>query len=290
MNFEDHKIDRQWLLRYVLGELSQDETRAADERFFSDDSFASALDESYRDVLDDYATNLIQGAERERVESAFFSAADRGRRLSLLQAMQSPRHVAASAHGAALRKRRIRSSWPLAISACALAAAVALAVFIHTRPSRIARDRNVPDEAATATSAGQRKPELPAASTPASAESAFTILLLPGVTRGEQPATDFSIPRSAANVNFQIVLPEDDASGAAFAVRLSQSSGTELRFVRDLPARKMDGQTYVEFSVPSNDLPAGNYLVDVYASSAASSPIARFSVRLARSAARPPQP
>ena len=73
--------NREWLLRYVLGELSEDETRQADERFFADDAFAGMVDETYRDALDAYAAGEIKGSDKERVERAFFGEPHQAGRL-----------------------------------------------------------------------------------------------------------------------------------------------------------------------------------------------------------------
>jgi anti-sigma factor RsiW len=81
--------NREWLLRYVLGELSEDETRQADERFFADDTFAGMIDEAYRDTLDSYAAGEIRGSDKERVERAFFSGPHQAGRLKILEAMQA---------------------------------------------------------------------------------------------------------------------------------------------------------------------------------------------------------
>jgi hypothetical protein len=80
---------REWLVRYVLGELSEDETRSADERFFSDETFALMVDETYRDLVDAYSANEIGGSEKERVERAFFSEPRRAHQLEVLQALRS---------------------------------------------------------------------------------------------------------------------------------------------------------------------------------------------------------
>jgi hypothetical protein len=299
MKAEDHNIDRRWLLSYVLGDLSENETRVADERFFSDDAFAMALDETYRDVLDDYAAQTITGAEQERVKRAFFSGPYEGRRLAVLKAMQSfKRNAPSGGRTAELRlKPSHRSFWPLAASAFALVlTAVVLFVFAHSRQSYTSSNRNAPNESAATKPAEQLAPPsavttsapTSVATSGAISEGTFTILLLPDVTRGSEAAGTFSVPGSAASVNFQIVLPRS-ASGGTFDVRLDSAKGTELRSVNGLSAKKLDGQTYVEFAVPAADLPAGEYRVDVFASDAAKRPIAHFAVRVARDIARPAQ-
>jgi hypothetical protein len=291
MKLKENNIDREWFLRYVLGELSQDETRIADERFFSDDFFAMAVEETYRDLLDDYATGAITARERDRVQHAFFSGPYQGRQLKVLQAMQSLlRKTPVVPETASARLRPpLLSFWPLAVSACVLSLAVALIVFVHTQESRRASVRNAPSETASVKSPEPQAPASPSAgpvaTAPRAPESAFTILLLPHVTRGSQSAETFSIPPSADKVNFQVVVPGRNPSSATFDVRLSDANGHELRFLRSLSVRKLGAQAYVQFAVASGELPAGEYIVDVFASSAAKDQVAHFSLHVARDAA-----
>lgn len=301
MKAEDHNIDRQWLLSYVLGDLSENETRIADERFFSDDTFAAALDETYQDVLNDYAAQTLTGAERERVKRAFFSGPQEGQRIAVLTAIQSfSRNAPSRARTAVLQSKPSRRSfWPFAASAFALGfTAVALVVFLHSRESNTSPIRNAPSESALTKPAEQLAPSLPTATTSAPtsvatsgtvSEGAFTILLLPDVTRGSEPAGTYSVPPSAAKVNFQIVLP-GNASGGTFDVRLGHANTSQLRSVNGLTAKKLEGQNYVEFAIPAADLPAGEYRVDVFSSDATKRPIAHFAVRVARDVAPPSQP
>lgn len=301
MTPEDYNIDRQWLLSYVLGDLSENETRLADERYFSDEALAAAIDETYRDLLDGYAAQTITGAERDRVKRAFFSGPYEGQRLAVLTAMQSStRNARSDRRTAELRFKPSRGSfWPLAASAFALGlTVVALLAFVQLRKSYTSQKRSAANQSAPSKAAESLAPSSPPATTPAPAsvarsgavsQAAFTILLLPDVTRGTEPAETFSVPPSAAGVNFQIVLP-GHVSGGAFDVRLGGKKENASRFLKGLAAQKLDGQSYVEFAVPAADLPAGEYAVDVYPSDAAKRPIAHFVVRVAREAARPPRP
>ena len=156
MTLEEYKLDREWLLRYVLGELSHDETRIVDDRFFADDDFAAAIDDAYRDLLDDYAAGTLPPQMATRVQQAFFSGPYQGRQLSILKALET----SATAHiesrfaaavppptranfsepreeSSATRSRPwFLNFWPIAISAGVLTAAVAFALFINVKKSR----------------------------------------------------------------------------------------------------------------------------------------------------------
>ena len=185
MTLEEYKLDREWLIRYVLGELSHDETRIVDDRFFADDDFAAAIDDAYRDLLDDYAAGTLSPQMATRVQQAFFAGPYQGRQLNILKALETAaaaptesRAVAAapsptSANFSAQREEAARSRpwflnfWPIAISAGVLTAAVALALFINVKKSRTLEDvSNAPAINASATSSANptsKAPPLPSA-------------------------------------------------------------------------------------------------------------------------------
>lgn len=184
MTLEEYKLDREWLLRYVLGELSHDETRIVDDRFFADDDFAAAIDDAYRDLLDDYAAGTLPPQMATRVQQAFFAGPYQGRQLSILKALETaaaaptesrafaavppPTRANLSApreEAAATRSRPWFNFWPLAISAGVLTAAVALALFINVKKSRTLEDRsNAPAVTASASAnPNTRAPSLPSA-------------------------------------------------------------------------------------------------------------------------------
>src|SRR5277367_7050954 len=136
--------NREWLLRYVLGELSEGETQSADDRFFSDDTFAMMLDETYRDVLDAYSAGEITGSERARVGRAFFGEAHQGRRLKILQAMQAvPAKTARTAErfSGQVSKPWFVSFWPVAVSVGVLSLVIVAALHQYNEKVRIASNR-----------------------------------------------------------------------------------------------------------------------------------------------------
>ena len=276
--------NREWLLRYVLGELSEDETRQADERFFADDTFAGMIDEAYRDTLDSYAAGEIRGSDKERVERAFFSGPHQAGRLKILEAMQTiperTPEVAVAAVGAKVKSSHwFLSFWPVAASVAVLSVAIALVV--HQRSGKVPEpvNQSAPTSEAVRGNAPEPAAETPAVSTPG--EKLYTILLLPDVSRGSEEAKDFAIPPSTNEVVFQAVLPSGQ-TGARFQIRLQGTKQAEAKIFSGLELRTIGNQKYVEFRVRGADLPADDYDVDVSAEPATSRPLAHFLGRIVR--------
>jgi hypothetical protein len=114
----------------------------------------------------------------------------------------------------------------------------------------------------------------------ATAGNMYTILLLPDVTRGNEAGQSFPVPASADEIVFQIVLPGNQAEGT-FGVRLNSGKKHTQSF-SGLKTQAIDGQKYLEFHLGSGDLPADDYAVDVFESSALKNPAEHFVVHVTR--------
>jgi hypothetical protein len=262
--------NREWLLRYVAGELPENEIRAADERFFSNEPFAAAIDEQYRDLLDAYTAGEITGTDKERVERIFLGEPEQRGQLKILAAMQArPERVSEPVRSVV--GGRIFSFWPMAISAGVLSFAIAIVAFQHNSRLQAITDRNAP----AAKAANEPPVSEPAAPSLVPAESVFTILLLPNVSRGGEGAKTFAIPESAGRVVFQVVLPPGQ-DGSEFDVRLIANGQGEPSVFPGLAAKTIETQKYVEFTVPSDELPAGKYELKIFGTNAGGSAIEQF--------------
>jgi hypothetical protein len=279
MKLGDSRLDRGWLLRYVLGELSEEETQSGDARFFLDDTFASALDETYRDLLDAYAADEITGIEKERAERAFFAGPYQGHQLKALQAIQS---LTERRSAAALRPSRpwFLSVKPVAVFAAVLSFAIAVVWHQHSEKMREVVNRSTRSDAAVSTNAPEALSPPP--HDHATAGNIYTILLLPDVSRGNEAGKSFPVPSSADEIAFQIVLPKNRPSGT-FEVRLKGGKDHAHRFT-GLKTQAIDGQRYLEFRVVSGDLPADDYAVDVFDAAAPRLPTEHFVVHVTRAA------
>ena len=276
MKPEDDRPDRAWLLRYVLGELSEPEVLRADERFFSDDTFASMLDETYRDVLDAYAAGEITGNEKDRVEKAFFAGPYHGHRLKILQMIRSrPEKVTAAAPRTA--RPWLLLAKPAAVFAALLSLAIVIVWHRNSEKNRQLSGRSVPVEAPIST---QPPDESKAPSRDQAAKNVYTILLLPDVSRGYETSKSFPISLSVDEIVVQIVLPKSQ-TGETFDVRLNSKDRTQL--FSGLRSQAIDGQKFLEFRVASADLPADDYALDVFESSTRKTATEHFTVHITRS-------
>jgi hypothetical protein len=276
--------NREWLLRYVLGELREDETRSADERFFSDEIFAAMLDETYRDVLDAYAAGEIVGSDEARVGRAFFGEVHQERQLKILQAMRAmPVKAARVAERSSepVSKPWFLTFWPVAVSVGVLSLAVAAVVYQYSGKFRAASNRSV----AVDETVSRNLPEASSgpAAVPAPVENMYTILLLPNVSRGDEGVKDFAIPPSANEIVFQVVIPQG-ITGATFEARLKGARQHDARAFAGLVAQTLETQRYVEFRVPAGELPTDAYVVDVFNSAAPARTVDHFVIRVSHAA------
>ncbi len=276
----EHRPNREWLLRYVAGELPKNETRAADEQFFANDEFASTVDQQYRDLLDAYAAGEITGSDKDRVERIFFGEPEQRRQLKILEAMQArPRKSPDPIRDTGFR---FFSFWPMAISAGVLSFAIAIVVYQHAPRLQALGDRNAPVSSAVNEAPSSSDAAAPAPGMPA--ESVFTILLLPNVSRGAEDAKKFTIPEKAARVVFQVVLPVDQ-QGSEFEVQLKAMDQAATRTFSGLTAKTIETQKYVEFSMPSTELPAEKYDLKIFRAGASGPAIEQFELSVERGSA-----
>lgn len=277
MKTGENRPNREWLLRYVAGELPEDETRVADEQFFSDEEFAGAVDEQYRDLLDAYAAGEISGSDKERVEKVFLGEPEQLRELRILAAMQARPKQGVSAAEPRVARPWFLSFWPVAISAGVLSFAIGIVITRHSETLQQLARRSAPANLPVSTPEQESSP-LPSAP----AEKLYTILLLPDVTRGETALKTFAIPASANEIVFQVVLPSGQ-EGSEFEVRLKTNDQSEPRAFAGLAAKTIETRQYVEFSVPSNELPSAKYDLKIFRAGAGGPAIEQFEMSVVRS-------
>jgi len=278
--------NREWLVCYVLGELSEDETRSADERFFSDEIFAAMLEEIYRDVLDAYAAGEVVGSEEARVGRAFFAEVHQERQLKILRAMRSmPWKAARVAERSSepVSKPRFLSFWPVAVSVGVLSLAIAAVAYQYSEKFRGASIRSMAVDEPVSRNLPEANSAPAAAAVPAPVENMYTILLLPSVSRGAEDVRDFVIPSAANGIVFQAVIPQG-VKGETFEARLKGARQHDARAFSGLEAQTLETQKYVEFRVKASDLPTDAYTVDVFDSGEPARTVDHFVIRVSQAA------
>jgi hypothetical protein len=83
MSENEHQV----LKRYVLGELSEDERDALEQRYFNDQQFFGLLLKVETELVDDYVRGRLSAADRANFERSYLQNPDRARRVKFAAAL-----------------------------------------------------------------------------------------------------------------------------------------------------------------------------------------------------------
>jgi hypothetical protein len=266
---------RELLPRYLLGELSSEEIAEIDEKYLFDDTFADALEEARRDLLDSLAAGELRASERRRVEQW----------LAQMPQYEEALSVARALYGKQERSRAAERKVPTGVRRPLwIWAAATVVVCVATLTIFVKRQNNVTSPQMPQTSGTMPAPSTvsPTPRHGAPDDLAFVVLLSPEVSRGAEGPLSFAIPGTARYVEFQIVLPASDEK-TQYAVRVSSNSKKEPLLISDLEAKTLGLQRYLEFRALADTLPPGRYSVHVFAETTARPLLARYDVWLTRS-------
>jgi hypothetical protein len=86
------------LTRYLLGELSNDEELAVEQRFFGDADFLEELQATERDLIDCYVQGELNGERKERFEARFLTSPRRRKRVQFAYTLSGNEPVKTSAN------------------------------------------------------------------------------------------------------------------------------------------------------------------------------------------------
>lgn len=81
--------DKQKLVEYLLGSLSEDETERIDEASFTDESFADAISAAENDLIDAYVRGELNGAKLEQFETHYLASPRRREKVKFAAAFQN---------------------------------------------------------------------------------------------------------------------------------------------------------------------------------------------------------
>ncbi|HEX8186509.1 MAG TPA: tetratricopeptide repeat protein, partial [Blastocatellia bacterium] len=79
--------DEKQIVRYLLGQLGEDEQRRVEERLISNDEYFELLLVAEDDLIDDYVKSKLPAGERERFEAYFLSTPERREKLGFARAL-----------------------------------------------------------------------------------------------------------------------------------------------------------------------------------------------------------
>lgn len=256
---------RDLFLRYLAGELSEQESRRVEERLLADDNFFDRMEEAQNDLLDAYAAGELSESQRKTVEAVLQADPAQQRRLRLargLAHMGSPTPMKARA--TAGRSGRKFYWGALLALACAVIAVVTV-LYVRSRSPvqrRLAAQKaNGPTMSAPGSASQTTRPPQPAS--PPAHTPAFALLLSPSVERGSNSNQVVTLPPGLRSLEVQILLPRNE-SGKRYDVQITFPQGAGVKTLKGLTLEEAFSERLVRFQLPATGLPTGLYVFRLY--------------------------
>ncbi|HEY2934814.1 MAG TPA: hypothetical protein VGK99_24020 [Acidobacteriota bacterium] len=278
-------------LRYLAGELSEEEKLRLEAQYFSDEAAYEELRAFEDELIYDYLRGGLREEERRIVEARVLATPEGRRRLQLAQALMlklSPGPASATeGHSAAVSRitttkgtiftfSRWRGSHYLALAAMLLLFVASIWLLVRKlQPlpdsSGVAQQPNgipnlagshvrppppmpQPDQSQT------RRPPIGPPGSRASVSSSLTIALAPGMARGGGEPNRVKIPAGTEKLTFVLGIPRGRVYGA-YRVTLETAEGREIFHRNNIrPRSSAASEAVVSLTVPAGGLRTGDYL------------------------------
>jgi hypothetical protein len=269
-----------WQVKYLLGQLTEEEQVQIEDRAFTDRDYLSSLEGTEADLVDAYVRGELSDADRRSFELRFLAAPERRRKVEFARALAtitSESEVQESP--AAVRPSFMRTlfGWNPAfqfaagVAALILVAAGAWLVSENAASrSRVAtleaerrgfeareqslRQQLENEQNRAAALAAQNRP-------PAEAERpslVASLVLLPGLSRTQTQAEQLVLSPSAQIARIEIPLDSRD-DYPRFRAELRTKGGEEVLSRSNLPKRKSGAGFMISVEVPASALAVGDY-------------------------------
>jgi len=243
--------DRDLLVRYLIGSMSDEERDGVGTRLFVDEAFAEAIDEVETDLIDEYASGRLSSADAKAVRIRLLNSERQQERLAVARAF-------------ARANRHPDHSTGRLLCAAAVFLLFAAGLWYHSRGMVPAAAPVVEVNGATAIPA---VPQPPA--------PVFAALLTSGGLR-DGGIQEVTLPDHADRLRFDLELP-DNLPQAKYSVLLTGSRTTVLD-EHDL-ASHLEGETpLLSIVIPHSVLQPGSYVAYV-TSSGQRRQVYRFRIR-----------
>jgi anti-sigma factor RsiW len=260
------RADDVLLTRYLLGRLSEREAIEVEDRAFSDAAYLGSLQAAEADLIDAWVNGELSEPDSRVFEQRFLTSPERRRKVEFARDLAriaaeskiverfAPRVFgwSSAVAWAAVLVCMIGAGWLISQNASLrsrVAAVESQQSAIESREQELRRRLTDEQRRADDLSAQLQRQPLGRETSPIA-----SLMLIPGVTRGEQRTQQFVLQPSAQLVRISIELePRHDSS--RFRAELSTHSGVEVLTSGNL---LRSGDT-VSFDVPASALATGDY-------------------------------
>ena len=268
-----------WQVKYLLGNLSEEEQVEVEDRAFADGDYLSALEATEADLIDAYVRGQLSQSDRRSFEFRFLTSPERRRKVEFARALATITSESKTQESrAAGREFFMRAFWgwnPAVQLAAGMAALICIAggawlvsenAAIRSRVAALEaerRDFEVREERlrqglseeqarAAALATENRQP-----SEAASAPLVATLVLVPGLSRAQTRVERLVLSPSVQIARIEIQLDSRD-DYPRFRAELRTRSGDEVLSRGNLARRKSGPGFAVSVDVPASALAAGD--------------------------------
>ncbi len=273
-------------VRYLLGQLSEEEQRQVEREYFNDDDFYEHLEVVEDDLVDAYVRGRLSASEREYFEKYFLSFADRREKVEFAREWKS----FVSDKSSAKPKEKAKPNWlsffhnrlvliPLAASLLLALGGAWLAVQLmrlnneidQMRAERAAQDKTerelhnqVADERRRSEELlkeleDERKRKIEDRASQPSLPIVASFILSPGLIRGGGEARKLAVPPDATEIRLQILFETSNYS--SYAAELQTIEGRRVWSQRGLRARVRGEERSVIVTMPARALRDEDYIL-----------------------------
>jgi hypothetical protein len=265
-------VGRERAVRFLLGELPDDERDAIEERFFTDDDTFAELQEAEDDLADEYGRGGLSPERRARFEARFLQDEAGQSRVDFAQALRA---AASRRHAPVPLAHRGPGAWgwaAAAVAALALAGTlVALSrvrgVITRLEEDRAALSRTAAEQEGRARGLQGEVDRLQGRVADleerlsGSLGRVVTLTLTPGLAREMQPLASLAIAPDTSRIELTLRLTDD--AYPAYRVVIDTAEGRRLWAGTASPTRVAGGGRALRVTIPAEVVEPGHYLATV---------------------------
>jgi hypothetical protein len=256
-------INEKLLVRYLLGDLSEEQQAQVEDRAFADTGYRAALEAAEADLIDSYVRDELSSADRRAFERLFLASQQRRSKVEFARSLAKLAPQPAPKPSVWQTLAQLMSGWsPMRIApaltmlVCVVAASW-LAVRNGAMQSRVAALEA--SESALRRQLSQTQDQTKVRNAEATPPPVIaSLVLFAGLSRAESKREQLVLAPAAQVARIDIQLESRD-DYPKFRAELRTRSGGEVLTLANLPPKQNGGGYVVSFEVPASVLQSGQY-------------------------------